>query len=142
MKRHAWTALVAAAGLILGSSVEARYGDSAKDSGAGSGGPSIKAHLVDAKKNAAKATATVVVTAENIRLIDPSLAGKSEEGAEGHLHYQVDNGFVVATPGTKLSFHELSPGEHRISVTLADDHHNPIGSPVLLIVDVPKAAAH
>jgi len=33
----------------------------------------------------------------------------------------------------------LSPGEHKISVNLADDNHMPIGMPVVLTVTIPAS---
>jgi hypothetical protein len=46
---------------------------------------------------------------------------------QGHLHYRVDDGPVIATTVTELSFHELAPGPHRFEVTLVGNDHQPLG---------------
>jgi hypothetical protein len=122
-----------ALGLIIWSVADARYGNAVKAASRFF----ITARLVDEIKNAAKSSATVEVTVKGIRLVDPALASLAPGAIEGHLHYQLDGGPIIATPTPKLSFHELSPGEHKISVNLADDNHMPIGMPVVLTVRVP-----
>jgi hypothetical protein len=47
---------------------------------------------------------------------------------------------VVATTATKLSFHELAPGDHRIEVTLAGNDHQPLIPSETLRVTVPAGA--
>ena len=100
-------------------------------------GPSLAARLIDERRNAAKEAASVEVTVRGVRLVDPSLSSKARGPIEGHLHYQLDGGAVIATTASQLSFHELSPGEHKISIHLIDGNHIPIGMPVVLTVRVP-----
>lgn len=99
--------------------------------------PAMTARLVDKNKNAAKHAISVEVTVQGIRLVDPSLTSQARDPIQGHLHYQLDEGAIIATPIPKMSFHELSPGEHKISVNLTDGNHVPIGMPVVLTVTVP-----
>jgi len=99
--------------------------------------PTLKAVLVDQQKKAAKREATVQVTVSGINIVDPAVAGEKPKRGEGHFHYQVDGGPVVATTAPKLSFHELSPGSHAISVILAGNDHKPLMPPVALQVKVP-----
>jgi uncharacterized protein DUF6130 len=139
--RLAFVSCIFVVGISFWSSVEARYGDSKEGVDVPPSQPTIAAHLVDEQKNALKSTAIVEVTTDGIRLIDPALAVKGAGKTEGHVHYQVDDGFVIATPDTKLAFHGLSPGQHRIAITLADDNHKPIGSPVVLSVTIPQGKA-
>jgi hypothetical protein len=106
-------------------------------SGNASSGPSLTARLVDERRNAAKDAASVEVTVRGIRLVDPSLSSKARGPIEGHLHYQLDDGAIIATTAPQLSFHQLSPGEHKISIHLTDGNHIPIGMPVVLTVRVP-----
>ena len=56
---------------------------------------------------------------------------------EAHLHYRVDDGPVIATTATKLSFHELTPGQHTITVMLAANNHKPLGPQQTLTVTIP-----
>jgi hypothetical protein len=97
--------------------MESRHNQSNK---ANAGQPAIlMAMLVDAEKKAKGKAATVQVTVKGIALIDPAKVNERPRRGQGHLHYQVDNGPVIATTTTKLSFHELSSGGHRIVVMLA-----------------------
>src|SRR5437764_72502 len=50
-----------------------------------------------------------------------------EASRDDHLHYQLDNGPVIATPTDELTFADLPSGSHTVTVTLVDRHHNPVG---------------
>ena len=102
--------------------------------------PAMTAKLVDPEKNAAEKTATVEVTTSGIELVDPALSKEKAVPGQGHLHYQLDKGPVVATPAPKLSYHELTPGAHTILVVLASNDHKPLGPQEQLTVTVPKPA--
>ena len=97
----------------------------------------LAASLVDAEKNAKEKTATVEVRVTGVELIDPAKTTKQPMKGQGHLHYQVDSGPVIATTSPKLSFHELSPGKHKIVVMLANNDHSPAGPQQVLEVTVP-----
>lgn len=97
----------------------------------------LTATLVDAEKKAAEKAATVQVKTSGIRLIDPAMVKEKPHAGQGHLHYQVDSGPVIATTTTKLSFHELSPGPHKITVMLAGNDHSPLGPQQTLDVTIP-----
>ena len=97
--------------------------------------------LVNPEQQAAKHSATVQVTVTGIELVDPATAGEKPVPGQGHLHYRVDAGVVVATPVPKLSFHELKPGDHVITVTLAANDHTPLGPPQMVNVNVPGTSA-
>ena len=99
--------------------------------------PTMTAKLVDPEKKAAGRAATVEVTTSGVQLIDPAMANEKPAAGQGHLHYQVDDGPIVATPSAKLSFHELSPGTHTIRVVLASNDHKPLGPQQQLTVNVP-----
>jgi hypothetical protein len=101
--------------------------------------PTMTAKLVDPEKKAAERTATVEVTVSGVELIDPATAMEKTAAGQGHLHYQVDKGPVIATTAPKLSFHELTPGSHTIVVMLAGNDHKPLGPQERLMVTVPKA---
>jgi hypothetical protein len=49
----------------------------------------------------------------------------------------VDDGPVVATTATRLSFHELAAGAHRIEVALVGNDHRPLGPREVLEVTIP-----
>ena len=102
--------------------------------------PTMTAKLIDAEKKAAEAAATVEVTTSGVELVDPALSKEKAVPGQGHLHYQLDKGPVVATPAAKLSYHELTPGAHTILVVLAANDHKPLGPQAQLTVMVPKPA--
>lgn len=99
--------------------------------------PTMTAKLVDPDKKAAGRAATVEVTTSGVELVDPALSNEKPVAGQGHLHYQVDKGPVIATPSAKLSFHELTPGPHTITVVLAGNDHKPLGPQQQLTVTVP-----
>lgn len=98
---------------------------------------SLKAALVDAEAKAKKQSATVKVEVKGLKLVDPGEAGEKAKGGQGHLHYKLDDGPVIATTATKLSFHGLKSGAHAISVMLAGNDHSPLGPSETLSVTVP-----
>jgi hypothetical protein len=100
--------------------------------------PSLTAKLIDAEKKAATRSATVEVTTVGVELVDPALSMEKAVTGQGHLHYQLDKGPVIATPSAKLSFHELTPGAHTIVVMLAGNDHKPLGPQQTLNVTIPK----
>jgi hypothetical protein len=97
----------------------------------------VTAHLVDPVAKAAKKEATVSVTVRGVTMVDPAEAHEQPKAGEGHLHYRLDDGPVIATTATKLSFHELASGQHKIVVQLASSDHEPVGDPAMLDVTVP-----
>ena len=97
----------------------------------------LTATLVDAEKKAAQKAATVQVKTTGIKLIDPATVQEKPRAGQGHLHYQVDSGPIIATTTTKLSFHELSSGAHKITVMLAANDHSPLGPQQTLDVNIP-----
>jgi Family of unknown function (DUF6130) len=99
--------------------------------------PVMTAKLIDADKKAAGRAATVEVTTSGVELVDPALSDEKAVPGQGHLHYQLDKGPVIATPSAKLSFHELAPGAHTIVVVLAGNDHKPLGPQQQLTVTVP-----
>jgi hypothetical protein len=105
--------------------------------GAAADNPTLSAQLVDAAAKAQKQTATVEVTVGGVKIIDPAAAKEQPQSGQGHLHYQVDDGPVIATTATKLSFHDLKPGKHEIKVVLAGNDHAPLGPAATLDVSVP-----
>lgn len=102
--------------------------------------PTMTAKLVDPEKKAAEKAATVEVTTSGVELTDPAISHEKPVDGQGHLHYQLDKGPVVATPTAKLSYHELTPGTHTILVVLAGNDHKPLGPQQQLTVSVPRSA--
>ena len=97
----------------------------------------LTASLIDPDKNAKEKTATVEVSLTGVKLIDPAMTNKKATKGEGHLHYQVDDGPVIATTAPKLSFHGLTSGKHKIVVMLANNDHTPAGPQQTLEITVP-----
>jgi len=100
----------------------------------------LNARLVEPERNSARGTATVAVDVTGVSLTDPATANETPKAGQAHLHYQVDDGPVVATTTPKLSFHGLPPGDHRIVVMLAANDHSPLGPEATLSVSVPASA--
>ena len=101
--------------------------------------PELSAKLSDPEKKAQEHTATVEVKVAGIQLIDPAAVNEQPQQGQGHLHYQVDTGPVIATTTMKLSFHELSSGSHEITVMLVSSDHQPLGPRETLTVNIPPA---
>lgn len=79
--------------------------------------------------------------AEDVEEVEPGADGMiaTPAGArEGHVHYRLDAGPVIATPATRLSFHELTPGEHTVTVMLAGPDHAPLGPQETLTFVIPS----
>jgi hypothetical protein len=101
--------------------------------------PELSAKLSDPEKKASEHTATVEVKVVGIQLTDPAAVNEQPQQGQGHLHYQVDTGPVIATTTTKLSFHELTSGSHEITVMLVSSDHQPLGPRETLTVNIPPA---
>jgi hypothetical protein len=96
----------------------------------------FSATLVDPEQKAQEQTATVEVKVAGIQLIDPATAHEQPQPGQAHLHYQLDSGPVIATTTTKLSFHELSPGPHKLTVMLAGNDHQLLGPKDTLTMNI------
>src|SRR5687768_14148955 len=133
------TLVLAALVLGLGGLASGQYGSNT-NSRAGTMGrrtATLTARLVDPEKKAQQKAATVAVKVTGVRLIDPAMVNERPRAGQGHLHYQVDDGPIIATTTTKLSFHGLTTGPHKIVVTLAGNDHNPLGPQETLNVTIP-----
>lgn len=93
--------------------------------------------MVDSASKAKKQEATIVVTTQGVQLVDPATVNETARIGEGHLHYRVDHGPVIATTATKLSFHELTRGMHTITVMLVANDHSPLSAPVTFNLTIP-----
>lgn len=99
----------------------------------------LTAKLVDRDTKALAHSATIAVVVTDFELVDsPDSVAHS---GQGHLHYRVDDGFVVATTATKIGLHELSPGPHRMEVRLVGNDHVALGPVVRLEVTIPGTPA-
>ena len=101
--------------------------------------PALDAQLADPAVYAKKMGALVVVTVTDIELIDADETGPAPKPGQGHLHYRLDDGPVIATSARKLGFHELAPGAHKIRVVLVGNDHQPLGPEETLQVLIPTA---
>jgi hypothetical protein len=105
--------------------------------------PKLSARLVSKDEKAKGRAATVEVTdLSGAELKTPPVPGTMAPWSMGtHLHYRVDNGAVIGTTEKKLSFHELDPGPHTITVAVAGPDHLVLGDQVTLEVTVPVAGS-
>jgi len=133
------TALVCAlsTALLGGRAWAAETASTTKDSPSGKTSATLKASLVDPEKKAKEKTATVKVDLVGVEVIDPAVAQEKAKSGQGHLHYRVDDGPVIATTAQKLSFHDLTSGKHTIKVVLAANDHSPLGPEQTLDVTIP-----
>jgi hypothetical protein len=95
--------------------------------GTDQGTATLTARLVDMEQLAAHGAAGVEVQVTGVKLIDPGSVGEKPAPGQGHLHYQIDDGPVIATTATDLMFHQLKPGPHKLKVMLAANDHSPLG---------------
>jgi hypothetical protein len=124
--------------LALGPDANGQYaGKPAETPARMAGEASLSAKLVDPAEKAKKQAATVQVVVKGVRIVDPALSGEKPIKGQGHLHYQVDDGPVIATTAPKLSFHGLKPGTHTVTVALAANDHSPLGPQEKLSVLIP-----
>jgi hypothetical protein len=124
--------------VVYSADAQQRYG-ATQHQGAQAAGQAgaLTATLVNPEHNAKKQAATVQVTVAGVEMVDPAAVKEEPKAGQGHLHYQVDNGPVVATTTTKLSFHDLSSGQHTIVVMLAGNNHSPLGPKATLNISIP-----
>lgn len=93
--------------------------------------------LVDKDRKAKIAAAAVQVDVMGLELVDPDQTRDVPHSGQGHIHYRLDEGPVIATTSTKISFHELSRGKHSITVWLAGNDHQPLGPQKNLTFSIP-----
>jgi hypothetical protein len=98
--------------------------------------PTLSVSLKDRDENARKQGASIVATVTGLQLVDPG----APQAGQGHLHYRLDGGPVIATTATKLGFHALTPGPHRIEVALVGNDHKALGPKQTVSLEIPGAA--
>lgn len=76
----------------------------------------FSAILVDPQSFAEQRSVIVRVKVDGLRLVDPYETQGEPKSSEAHLHYRVDQGAIIATTATQISFHELGSGDHVITV--------------------------
>lgn len=103
----------------------------------GPGSPSLALSLVNEPVNAKRKWATVKVDVANVELVDPATVNEKPADKQGHLHYRLNDGPVIATTATKLSFHDLESGKHTCTVVLAGNDHAPLGPQETLTIIIP-----
>jgi hypothetical protein len=99
--------------------------------------PALEAWLSEKDALARHGSMRVEARVSGIQLIDPTSVREAPNAGQGHLHYRVDGGPVIATPATSLGFHELAPGAHRVEVSLVGNDHRPLGPVEVLDVTDP-----
>jgi hypothetical protein len=95
------------------------------------------ASLVDKDAKAKQKAAVVEVDVTGVKLVDPATSQEKAVAGQGHLHYQVDTGPIIATPASKLAFHGLPPGKHTITVYVAGNDHAALTPAQVLELQVP-----
>ena len=123
--------------LLSGTVLWAQYGKPTTQKASTQPSISFDAALVNAAQKSPKKAATVEVKVTGIELVDPDKVSEKPQAGQGHLHYQLDNGPIVATTSPKLSYHGLTPGPHNITVSLAANDHTALGPQKTLQVTIP-----
>ena len=100
---------------------------------------SLSAKLVDRDAKARERSAAIVVTVTDFELVESPDAVAIP--GQGHLHYRVDDGFVIATTAPRIGLHALSPGPHRFEIRLVGNDHVALGPVVRLDVTIPATPA-
>ncbi len=100
--------------------------------------PTISAELADKHQNEKAHKAVVKVQTDSIAIIDAAAANHAPKLDQGHIQYQLDDGAVFNSTSKVWTFTHLSPGEHRVLVSLAGNDNRPRGLPVTLKLHVPK----
>ena len=98
--------------------------------------PTLSIKLVDEEAKKKMMAATVQATVTGLDIVDPATANEVAKAGQGHLHYQVDDGPIIATTVLKLSFHALKAGKHTFKVSLAGNDHKPLGVEQTVSVDI------
>lgn len=101
------------------------------------GAARLTASLADEQSQAQKRQATVKVEVTGMRLVDPASAGRQPRVGEGHLSYKLDDGPLIDTTATTLSFRDLDSGSHDITVMLSGNDQQPLGPSETLQVTIP-----
>lgn len=98
---------------------------------------SFTASLIDPERNAASRRATVQVRTTGIRIVDPAASAGAPVPGEAHYQYQLDDQPPVSTSSDRLSFENLTSGDHRIAVRLAGSDGRPLGPEQTFAIRVP-----
>src|SRR5262245_14648843 len=98
---------------------------------------SFDARLIEDECAVRETSATVQVRVAGLEIVDPEAVQEKPRAGQGHRHYRLDEGPVIATTVTRLTFYGLAPGVHRISVTLVGNDHKPLGPMKEFEVSVP-----
>ena len=93
--------------------------------------------LMDPENKAKKRSATVEVDVKGIRIMDPDKEKEEPRRGIGHFQYRLDEGTVIASTSRKMSFHELTPGRHKIEVSVAGSDYEPLGLKGTLYIEIP-----
>jgi hypothetical protein len=99
--------------------------------------PLLQAWLAEQAVLARRGEMRVEIRVSGVELVDPASVRDAGRAGQGHVHYRVDGGAVIATPATSFSVHELAPGPHEIEVTLVGNDHEPLGPPRVLRTTIP-----
>jgi hypothetical protein len=103
---------------------------------------SFKSELLNPAHEAQEAAMAVQVSEiQGVKIVDPDKEKEQPKTGEAHIHYQLDNGPIVATTVQKLTFHGLTPGKHTITITLAANNHAALTDPQKLDFDIPANAS-
>jgi hypothetical protein len=109
------------------------------------GKATLTAELVDQEQLAAKKMATVRVTVSGVELAQlpmhetsrtKPVGGTMKSHSGAHIHFQLDDGPIIVSPVTELSFAELTPGEHTLKITASSADHKPISETKTLTFNI------
>lgn len=118
-------------------SPESHLPDRTKLAGQSGTGPLLTARLLDKEANAKKHRVVVEVQTDGVELVDATAVQNEPRLEEAHIQYTLDDQPAHNSTSKTWTFENLSPGEHRIQVTLASSDNRKIGKGTTLMVEVP-----
>lgn len=100
-------------------------------------GALLIADLANKEQNAKEHRAVIQVQTDGVKIVDPASVHYEPRLDEAHIRYQLDNGPANDSTSKTWIFDNLSPGEHRIKVTLESSDNQRMGKGKLLKVHIP-----
>ena len=113
-----------------------RVADRTKMSGMSGLGPQLEVGLVKPGENAKKKQAVVAAKVWGIDLITPG-SYTQPNLTKGYLVYRVDEQPVIKTADKEVTFRNLSPGYHAVTVQLSSPDGHLVGARMVLAVHIP-----
>lgn len=99
--------------------------------------PELEVEVKDAHENAHNKQVVVEARVWGIDLVEP---GSSQQPSltRGYLLYRVDEQPVIKSAEKEMTFRNLSPGRHTVTVQLSSPDNYPVGTSKVMTVRIPN----